>query len=936
MGKEKVLHDVGLTFDDVLIVPAKSSVVPKDVSLATKLTPKITLNIPILSAAMDTVTEHSTAIAIGREGGIGIIHKNLSPDAQASEVEKVKRAEYWVINNPVTISPHDDLRRIFALKREFNINSFPVVENGKLVGIVTNRDLLFEENLAKKVSAIMTPRGKLVTIDHEVAFEEAREILHRERREKLPIVAKDGTLKGLITITDIQNRQKYPNACKDRRGRLIVGAAVGPKDDARVKALVEKDADVIVVDTSHGHSRNVLDAVKRYKKSFDVEIIAGNVATAEGARALVKAGADAVKCGIGPGAICLEAGTLVTMSDYSAKKIEDVSVGDYVITHNNRKRAVTKKYIRAHSGTVCEVKVNGSPGKILITPNHPVLAMSFDFDPEKVQKYGAKYYFDKKKYYKGLVWIEAGKLKKGDVVVAPRTTIRKADETVFDLAEFVPNHMFDEKKIWSNKIGFNPNQESHVDLANKFNTTPRIMGNIVHGGKSFDMSLNLRVNQYLEQVSYERDISPNKVNRFVKLDENMMKLLGYFIAEGYATGAKNNRQLCFSFSKNERDYHWEVARLVENVFGYPSSAVIEHNTKNSTVVHVYSHIIASFIERLLPLGSKNKRVPVALLEQPDSLLKMFVRAAWNGDGTIKENGRASYKTVSPSLALQMSEILIRLGFFPSIRAEKTKKASWNTQYRVSVSGQQYCRFMNAIFPEKNVKDKPKTMQQVWADEQYIYLTVKSSNKAEKETTVYNLEVEEDNSYLANRIAVHNCTTRVVAGAGVPQITAIMECVKGAGGVPVISDGGVKYSGDITKALAAGAGAVMLGSLFAGCEETPGKTVYMNNRKFKQYRGMGSVGAMMQGSKDRYFQGHIEDEKKFVPEGIEGVVPYKGAISEVVFQLTGGVRSGMGLAGCGTVGEMRKKAKLIRITLAGLKESHPHDVNITEEAPNYWS
>ncbi len=484
MGKEKVLPQAGLTFDDVLIVPAESKVVPKEVSLRIGITPKITLNIPILSAAMDTVTEHATAIALAREGGIGIIHKNLPPELQAAEVEKVKRAEYWVINNPVTVSPNDDLRKIFALKREFSINSFPVVENGKLVGIVTNRDLLFEENLSKKASAIMTPRQKLVTIDREIAFEEAREILHRERREKLPIVAEDGTLKGLITITDIQNRQKYPNACKDKRGRLIVGAAVGPKDDERVKALVEKEVDVIVVDTSHGHSKNVLESVRRYKKSFDVEIVVGNVATAEGARALVKAGADAVKCGIGPGAIC--------------------------------------------------------------------------------------------------------------------------------------------------------------------------------------------------------------------------------------------------------------------------------------------------------------------------------------------------------------------------------------------------------------------------------------------------------------------TTRVVTGAGVPQITAIMDCVKGAGGVPVISDGGIKYSGDITKAIAAGASAIMVGSLFAGCEETPGKTVYMNNRKFKQYRGMGSVGAMMQGSKDRYFQGHIEDERKFVPEGIEGVVPYKGSISEVVFQLAGGVRSGMGLAGAESIEEMRKNAKLIRITMAGLRESHPHDVNITEEAPNYWS
>lgn len=485
MGKEKVVKRTGLTFDDVLIVPSASKVLPSEVLLKTKLTPKITLNIPILSAAMDTVTEHATAIAIAREGGIGVIHKNISSEVQAAEVEKVKRAEYWVINNPVTVGPNDDLRKIFSLKKEFGINSFPVVEDGKkLAGIITNRDLLFEENFSKKASEIMTPKKELITIDKEVSYEEARGILHRNRIEKLPIVDKEGKLKGLITITDILNRSKYPNACKDKRGRLIVGAAVGPRDDTRVKALVEKEVDVIVIDTSHGHSLNVIEAVKRYKKNFDVEIIAGNVVTGEAAKALIKAGADAVKVGIGGGSIC--------------------------------------------------------------------------------------------------------------------------------------------------------------------------------------------------------------------------------------------------------------------------------------------------------------------------------------------------------------------------------------------------------------------------------------------------------------------TTRVIAGAGVPQITAIIDCARSSGDTPVISDGGIKYSGDITKAIAAGASAVMIGSLFAGCEETPGKTVYMNNRKFKQYRGMGSVGAMMQGSKDRYFQGHIDEEKKFVPEGIEGVVPYKGQISEVVFQLIGGVRSGMGLAGAESVEKMRKNAKLIRITQAGLRESHPHDVNITEEAPNYWS
>lgn len=483
MGKkEKILDSYGLTFDDVLILPGHSTVIPHQVNLETKITKKISLNIPVLSAAMDTVTEHKTAIAMAREGGIGIIHKNIAPEVQAGEVEKVKRAEYWVVNNPISISANDNISKIEHLKAEFGVNSFPVIDDGKLVGIVTNRDLLFENDLATKVRDIMTPRSRLVTVDREVSWEEARDILHKNRVEKLPITDKNGSLKGLITINDIENRKKYPQASKDSRGRLIVGAAIGPRDDERLKQLVEKEVDVVVVDTSHGHSQNVIDAVKRYKKEFDVEIIAGNVATKEAAAALTSAGADAIKVGIGPGSIC--------------------------------------------------------------------------------------------------------------------------------------------------------------------------------------------------------------------------------------------------------------------------------------------------------------------------------------------------------------------------------------------------------------------------------------------------------------------TTRVVAGVGVPQITAIMESAKGAGKIPVIADGGIKYSGDIAKAISAGADAVMLGSLFAGCEETPGKTVYLNNRKFKQYRGMGSVGAMMQGSKDRYFQADVEEEKKFVPEGIEGVVAYKGSVSEVLYQLMGGLRSGMGLSGSENISKLKKKSKMIQITNASLKESHPHDVTITEEAPNY--
>lgn len=479
-------NKLGLTFDDVLLLPNASSILPKDADLKSKLTKKMPLNIPMVSAAMDTVTESKTAIAMAQQGGIGIIHKNMSIEHQAEEVKLVKNSEFWIITEPLTISPNATIGEILHIKKLKNISSFPVVENNKLVGMITNRDLFFEEKLGKKAKEVMTPRQKLVTTTKMVEVDEAKEILHKHRIEKLPIVDKNGNLKGLITVTDIEKRQQFPNTLRDKKGRLIVGAAIGPgeKDIARLNALIKSQVDVIIVDTSHGHSKMVVDAVKKISKEFDIELIAGNVGTAKATEDLISAGATGIKVGIGPGAIC--------------------------------------------------------------------------------------------------------------------------------------------------------------------------------------------------------------------------------------------------------------------------------------------------------------------------------------------------------------------------------------------------------------------------------------------------------------------TTRVVTGVGVPQFTAILECAKAADkyNIPVIADGGIKYSGDIAKALAAGASSVMIGSLFAGCDETPGKIVYMYNRKFKQYRGMGSVSAMKEGSKDRYFQGDVSEQGKFVPEGVEGIVPFKGTISEVIYQLLGGVRSGMGLVGAKNIDELRKKTKWIQITKAGLKESHPHDIMITDEAPNY--
>ena len=473
----------GITFDDVLLVPAYSEVIPNQVELKTHLTKNIELNIPMMSAGMDTVTEHRMAIAMARQGGIGIIHKNMTIEQQAEEVDKVKRSENGVITDPFYLSPEHTLEDANNLMAKFRISGVPITEGRKLVGIITNRDLKFETDFSKKIKESMTSEG-LVTAKEGITLDEAKKILAKARKEKLPIVDDEGNLSGLITIKDIEKQIKYPNSAKDAQGRLLCGAGVGVTANIldRVDALVKAKVDVIVIDTAHGHSANVLRVVKMVRDAYpDLGIIAGNVATGEATKALIEAGVDAVKVGIGPGSIC--------------------------------------------------------------------------------------------------------------------------------------------------------------------------------------------------------------------------------------------------------------------------------------------------------------------------------------------------------------------------------------------------------------------------------------------------------------------TTRVVAGIGVPQVTAIMDCYEAAKpyGIPIIADGGIKYSGDMTKAIAAGANVCMMGSIFAGCDESPGTFELFQGRKYKVYRGMGSIAAMENGSKDRYFQ---QDAKKLVPEGVEGRVAYKGTVEDTVFQLIGGIRSGMGYCGAKTIEDLKESGQFVKISAASLKESHPHDIHITKEAPNY--
>jgi IMP dehydrogenase len=481
------LSEKALTFDDVLLLPAYSAVLPRDTQLSTRLTRNIALNLPLVSAAMDTVTEAGLAIALAQEGGIGIVHKNLSPQKQAAEVAKVKRFEAGVLRDPITVSPDMRVREAIELQRAHRISGLPVVEGKRVVGIVTNRDLRFEDRLDARVAEIMTPREKLITVDEGASLEEAKALMHKHRLERVLVVDDRFELRGLITVKDITKATEHPNAAKDELGKLRVGAAIstGADSEERAELLVKAGVDVLVVDTAHGHSQGVLDRVAWVKKNFpQVDVIGGNIATAAAARALVDAGADGVKVGIGPGSIC--------------------------------------------------------------------------------------------------------------------------------------------------------------------------------------------------------------------------------------------------------------------------------------------------------------------------------------------------------------------------------------------------------------------------------------------------------------------TTRVVTGVGVPQITAVANVAKAlaGSGVPLIADGGVRYSGDVAKALAAGAWSVMLGSMFAGTEEAPGEVILYQGRSYKSYRGMGSLGAMQEGSAERYFQDNDANVDKFVPEGIEGMVPYKGSVLTIVFQLAGGIRSALGYCGCRSVEEMRTRAEFVEITHAGARESHVHDVKITKEAPNY--
>jgi len=854
----------GLTFDDVLLVPAASHVLPKDVSTATRLTREIELQIPVVSAAMDTVTEARLAVALAREGGIGVVHRNLSIGAQVAEVDKVKRSESGTIVEPVTLEPGDLVGDALALMERYRISGVPIVDGtGRLVGILTNRDLRFGVDPARPVSEAMTATN-LVTAPVGTTLEEAEAILHRNKIEKLPVVDADGILKGLITVKDIRKRIQYPHSTKDERGRLRVAAAVGVGPDAleRAAALIEAEADVLVVDTAHGHATSVLEMVRQLKSEWpEQQLVAGNISTAEAAQALIDAGADALKAGQGPG--CFAAGTRVLMADASYKNIEDVRAGDRVINMYGVPVTVLRAWC---TGTreVIGLRHAASRRETLVTPDHRFYVG--DLSTTSVATVASKGYVATlerrtRTARSKFGWRQIGQADRAVLLLPRRIRFELPDGLEIDLAEFA-----------------------------------------------------IRKEKQLDR--YRRNVRDSYALGY---------FFGTFLGDGSVLRAASRSselgRVSWSFGADETETAEKLAEAVEVVTGVRPSV---QPRKNMILVHLYSlqwaRVLSEFGKR------SGKHLPSRYLCGSPLYLRGLLDGLIESDGHIAADGRISFRNTSDEL-VELFGILCFLfyGSFPSVTTERGSAGGLDTT-------DDRCR------PSYKVRLSVTAARRLSADFQVV--TPRSRRAIDARLPVYDIEVDcPTHSFVADNAIVHNsiCTTRVVAGVGVPQITAVYDIAQVARryGVPVIADGGVTSSGDLAKAIAAGADSVMLGSMLAGTDEAPGDVVVAHGERFKEYRGMGSLGAMKARgfSKDRYFQGDVEDSDKLVPEGIEGRVPYKGPVRNILHQLVGGIRQAMGYCGAATIEEL-KEARFVRITSAGLRESHPHDITITKDAPNY--
>ncbi len=865
LALERKFAKEGITFDDVLLVPAESQVLPDEVSTRTRFTRSIELAIPLSSAAMDTVTEARLAIALAREGGIGVIHRNLSIEEQVAEVDKVKRSESGMIVEPVTLRAHDLVRDALALMETYHISGVPITdEDGRLVGILTNRDLRFEENLDQPIANLMTSE-RLVTVPVGTTLDEAKDVLRRHRIEKLPVVDVEGYLKGLITVKDIQKKIQYPLATKDEKGRLRVAAAVGVGQDAleRAAALIDEDVDALVVDTSHGHSQAVVDTVRELRRRHDVQIVAGNIATAEAAEALIEAGVDAVKVGIGPG--CLAAGTRVLMADATYRNIEDVRAGDRVINMHGEPVTVLRAWCTGVR-QVMAVRHAAAPGETLVTPDH--------------------------RFYVGEVATTSAATvgSKGYVATLERPT-----------------------RTGRSKLGWQEIGEAERAVL----LAPRRI--------AFELPDGLRID--LRDFAAGRDRQLARYRNPICDGYQLGYVFGTFLGDGHAFVAKSRNselgRVSWSFAPHEQAVAEKLVTCLEAVSGVQVEASLRGRV---LAVHFYSlpwaRLLAQFGER------EEKHLPAGYLCANPLYLQGLLDGLVDSAGNVDAGGRICFRNSSRRLSELFGVLCFLLhGSFPHIAAE--------TPTAGGLHGTDARRCRESFRSRLNVTHRKRHL----ADFQVVRPL--GRRRLGVAVPVYDIEVDcPTHSFVADNAIVHNsiCTTRVVAGVGVPQITAIYDTVDVASrhDVPVIADGGIQFSGDVAKAIAAGADSVMLGSLLAGTDESPGDVVLYQGERFKEYRGMGSLGAMKARSysKDRYFQADRDDIAKLVPEGVEGRVPYKGPVRNVIYQLVGGLCQAMGYCGAATIEELRTGTRFVRITAAGLRESHAHDVAITKESPNY--
>jgi IMP dehydrogenase/GMP reductase len=705
----------------------------------------------------------------------------------------------------------------------------------------------------------------LVTAPLGTTLEQAKDILWQHRIEKLPIVDDAGLLRGLITVKDIKKQTEYPHATQDDQGRLRVGAAVGVGPDAveRAEALVAAGVDLLVVDTSHGHSQGVLDVVKTIKGSFDIEVVGGNIVTAEAVDAMVAAGVDGVKVGVGPG--CFAAGTRVLMADATYKPIEQVVAGDRVINMHGSPVTVLKAWCTGVR-EVMAVRHNASPNEMVMTADHRFFVGDLSTtSPATVSSRGYVNVLERptKTSMSKLVWKEIGD--------AGRATLLAPRSISFDL----PEHL-------------------EIDL-----------------GMFAVRTAPLRRYRTVIRESYDLGL-----------------LFGTFLGDGHAFLNSNGRsdigRVSWYFGHHEPGLALYVTNAIERVTGVRPTIV---EGEHVITVHLYSlqwaRLLAAFGRRT------EKHLPTHYLCSDADYLEGLYAGLMISDGHVGADGRHGFRNTSPQLSELFSVVCFLVkGSFPEVVLEPgsagglsgTDDAHCQPSYRSR---------LNLHHERRHLSDHQVVKQ---LERREIGVAV----------PVYDIEVDcPTHSFIAENVIVHNsiCTTRVVAGVGVPQLTAIHDCAVAAQrhGITLVADGGIQLSGDIPKALASGADVVMLGSLLAGVDESPGEVVLHQGERYKEYRGMGSMGAMKARSfsKDRYFQGDVVDTDKLVPEGIEGRVAYKGPLANVLYQLVGGLRQAMGYCGTATVADLKERGRFVRITSAGLRESHPHDITITKEAPNYW-